>query len=112
MKELVEQTYPDILRSNLSNTILELKKIGVDDLVHFDFLDPPAPETMMRGLEQLHYLGALDDEGNLTHTGMLMSEFALDPRQCFLTLLSKIKLNDIRRTRKTLYRVAAVQVLK
>jgi hypothetical protein len=26
-----------------------------------------APETMMRALEQLNYLGALDDEGNLTY---------------------------------------------
>ena len=27
--------------------VLTLKKLGIDDLVHFDFLDPPAPETMM-----------------------------------------------------------------
>ncbi len=29
-------------------------------------MDPPAPETLMRALELLNYLGALDDEGNLT----------------------------------------------
>ncbi len=34
--------------------------------VHFDFMDPPAPETLMRALELLNYLGALDDEGTLT----------------------------------------------
>jgi HrpA-like RNA helicase len=34
--------------------------------VHFDFMDPPAPETLMRALELLNYLGALDDEGGLT----------------------------------------------
>ncbi len=34
--------------------------------VHFDFMDPPAPETLMRALELLNYLGALDDEGSLT----------------------------------------------
>ena len=34
--------------------------------VHFDFMDPPAPETLMRALELLNYLGALDDEGELT----------------------------------------------
>jgi hypothetical protein len=34
--------------------------------VHFDFMDPPAPETLMRALELLNYLGALDDNGNLT----------------------------------------------
>lgn len=43
-------------------------------------MDPPAPETLMRALELLNYLGALDDEGNLTQTGELMSEFPLDPQ--------------------------------
>ena len=37
--------------------------------VHFDFMDPPAPETLMRALELLNYLGALDDDGNLTNLG-------------------------------------------
>ena len=62
-KELIEQTHPEILRSNLASTVLELKKLGVDDLVHFDFMDPPAPETMMRALEELNYLACLDDDG-------------------------------------------------
>lgn len=78
-KELIEQSYPEILRSNLSSTVLELKKLGVDDLVHFDFMDPPAPETMMRALEELNYLACLDDDGNLTALGRLASMFPLDP---------------------------------
>jgi len=79
-KELVEQTYPEILRSNLSSVVLHLKKLGIDDLVHFDFMDPPAPETLMRALEMLNYLGALNDDGDLTELGSLMSEFPLDPQ--------------------------------
>ena len=47
--------------------VLQLKKIGIDDLVHFDFMDPPSPETLMRALELLNYLGALDDDGQLTN---------------------------------------------
>uniref|UniRef100_A0A453I839 RNA helicase n=1 Tax=Aegilops tauschii subsp. strangulata TaxID=200361 RepID=A0A453I839_AEGTS len=78
--DLQPQTYPEILRSNLANTVLTLKKLGIDDLVHFDFMDPPAPETLMRALEVLNYLGALDDEGNLTSLGEMMSEFPLDPQ--------------------------------
>lgn len=35
------QTYPEILRSKMSSVVLTLKKLGIDDLVHFDFLDPP-----------------------------------------------------------------------
>ena len=48
--------------------------------VHFDFMDPPAPETLMRALELLNYLGALDDEGNMTQVGTVMAEFPLDPQ--------------------------------
>lgn len=78
-KDLQENTYPEILRSNLSNVVLQLKKLGVNDLVHFDYMDPPAPETLMRALEHLNYLKALDDDGNLTEIGTLMSELPLDP---------------------------------
>ena len=75
----MEQTYPEILRSNLGSVVLQLKKLGIDDLVHFDFMDPPAPETLMRALELLNYLGALDDDGNLTELGAMMAEFPLEP---------------------------------
>ncbi|KAI0464190.1 DEAH-box ATP-dependent RNA helicase prp43 [Komagataella kurtzmanii] len=78
-KELIEQSYPEILRSNLASTVLELKKLGIDDLVHFDFMDPPAPETMMRALEELNYLACLDNDGSLTALGRLASQFPLDP---------------------------------
>ena len=61
-KELIENSYPEILRSNLAGVVLTLKKLDINDLVHFDFMDPPAPETMMRALELLNNLGALDDD--------------------------------------------------
>ena len=86
--ELIEQTYPEILRSNLSSTVLELKKLGVDDLVHFDLMDPPAPETLMRALEELNYLACLDDDGNLTTMGRLASEFPLDPALAVMLISS------------------------
>ncbi|KAI5798953.1 P-loop containing nucleoside triphosphate hydrolase protein [Geopyxis carbonaria] len=87
-KDLIEQTYPEILRSNLANTVLELKKLGIDDLVHFDFMDPPAPETMMRALEELNYLACLDDDGNLTAMGKMASEFPLDPALAVMLITS------------------------
>ena len=48
--------------------------------MHFDYVDAPAPETLMRALELLNYLAALDDEGNLTALGSIMAEFPLDPQ--------------------------------
>ncbi|KAI5294273.1 DEAH-box ATP-dependent RNA helicase prp43 [Ascosphaera acerosa] len=87
-KELIEQTYPEVLRSNFASTVLDLKKLGVDDLVHFDLMDPPAPETLMRALEELNYLACLDDEGNLTPLGRLASEFPLDPALAVMLISS------------------------
>ena len=87
-EEMQDNTYPEILRSNLSSTVLQLKKLGIDDLVHFDFMDPPAPETLMRALEQLNYLAAIDDEGELTELGSIMAEFPLDPQHAKMLITS------------------------
>ena len=87
-KELIDQTHPEMLRSNLSSTILELKKLGVEDLVHFNYMDPPAPETLMRALEELNYLACLDDDGELTQLGRLASQFPLDPALAVMLISS------------------------
>ena len=68
--------------------VLTLLKLGIEDLVHFDFMDPPSPETLMRALEHLNYLGALDDEGVLTQLGHKMSEMPLDPHLAKMLLVS------------------------
>ena len=68
-----------------------MKKLHIEDLVHFDFMDPPAPETLMRALELLNQLGALDDEGEMTEEGATLAEFPLDPMLA-KTLLSGVKL--------------------
>ncbi|NWX23081.1 DQX1 helicase, partial [Aegotheles bennettii] len=39
-----------------------------------------APESLMQALEDLDYLAALDDDGNLSEVGIIMSEFPLDPQ--------------------------------
>ncbi|XP_033756621.1 putative pre-mRNA-splicing factor ATP-dependent RNA helicase PRP1 [Pecten maximus] len=87
-QEMQENTYPEILRSNLGSVVLQLKKLGIDDLVHFDFMDPPAPETLMRALELLNYLAALDDDGELTELGSMMAEFPLDPQLAKMVIAS------------------------
>ncbi|GAA97825.1 uncharacterized protein L969DRAFT_89610 [Mixia osmundae IAM 14324] len=88
VKDLEETTYPEILRCNLANVVLELKKLGVDDLVHFDYMDAPAPETVMRALELLNYLKAIDDEGNLTPLGAIMADFPLEPQLSKMLIVS------------------------
>ncbi|KAJ7760611.1 P-loop containing nucleoside triphosphate hydrolase protein [Mycena maculata] len=94
MSELEEQTYPDILRSNLGGTVLQLIKLGIKasynlcDLVRFEYVDAPSPESLLRALEMLNYLGALDDEGNLTPFGAVMAEFPLEPQLAKVLIVS------------------------
>eukprot|EP00656_Telonema_subtile_P018829 TRINITY_DN20221_c0_g1_i3.p1 TRINITY_DN20221_c0_g1~~TRINITY_DN20221_c0_g1_i3.p1 ORF type:complete len:896 (+),score=330.60 TRINITY_DN20221_c0_g1_i3:191-2878(+) len=77
--EMDENEVPEVQRTNLGNVALTLKALGIDDLVHFDFMDPPPVETLIRALEQLYALGALNDRGELTKMGRRMAEFPLDP---------------------------------
>jgi len=77
--ELDDNTIPEIQRTNISNVVLMLKSMGINDLVNFDFLDPPPHEMLIRSLEQLYALGALNDKGELTRLGRRMAEFPLDP---------------------------------
>ncbi|KAF1766657.1 hypothetical protein GCK72_006615 [Caenorhabditis remanei] len=77
--ELEEQPIPEIQRTNLGNVVLMLKSLGIHDLVHFDFLDPPPQETLVIALEQLYALGALNHRGELTKLGRRMAEFPCDP---------------------------------
>ena len=62
---------PEIQRTNMGNVVLMLKSLGINDLLNFDFMDKPPPETLMKALEQLYALGALNDRGELTKLGMI-----------------------------------------
>ena len=77
--ELPEFTIPEIQRTNLASVMLLLKSIGIPDVLHFDFLDAPPVESIMRAMEQLYALGSLNDEGELTRLGRCMAEFPCDP---------------------------------
>lgn len=47
-----------------------------------------APETLMRALELLNYLAALDDDGEITELGSMMAEFPLDPQLAKMVIAS------------------------
>lgn len=87
--ELEENTVPEIQRINLGNAVLMLKALGINDLLHFDFLDPPPHETLVLALEQLYALGALNHHGELTKLGRRMAEFPVDPMMAKMLLASE-----------------------
>lgn len=88
-QELEDNTVPEIQRINLGNAVLMMKALGINDLIHFDFLDPPPHETLVLALEQLYALGALNHHGELTKLGRRMAEFPVDPMMAKMLLASE-----------------------
>ncbi|UXI21407.1 hypothetical protein NH340_JMT07350 [Sarcoptes scabiei] len=87
--ELEDSTIPEIQRVHLGNVVLMLKSLGINDIIHFDYLDPPSSEALIIALEQLYALGALNHLGELTRLGRRMAEFPLDPMMSRALLASE-----------------------
>lgn len=78
--DLPDTTVPEVQRSNLSSAILQLKALGIDNVARFDFVTSPPAELMIRALDLLYSLGALDDYARLTKpVGTGMAEIPLHP---------------------------------
>eukprot|EP01033_Poteriospumella_lacustris_P007302 gene7302-5254_t len=77
--EMLANQIPEIQRTNLANVVLLLKSLGIEDLLSFDFMDPPPADNIVNSMYQLWVLGALNNQGTLTDLGRKMVEFPLDP---------------------------------
>ncbi|KAJ6577087.1 P-loop containing nucleoside triphosphate hydrolase protein [Mycena sp. CBHHK59/15] len=86
--ELFESTIPEIQRTNLANTVLLLKGLGVKNLLEFDFMDPPPQSNILNSMYQLWVLGALDNVGDLTPVGRKMNEFPMEPSMAKMLIAS------------------------
>jgi ATP-dependent RNA helicase DHX8/PRP22 len=54
--EMLPTAVPELQRTNLENTVLVLKAMGVNDLLHFDFMDaPPVQVTFFTFCENCLY---------------------------------------------------------
>ena len=77
--ETLQNQVPEIQRTNISNIVLLLKKLGVENLYDFDFMDPPPQEIIANSMYQLWVLGALTNTGGLSELGERMVDYPLDP---------------------------------
>lgn len=73
-------TVPEMQRANLGGVVLQLKALGVADVLSFPLLDPPPRAALLRSLELLYALGALDDTGKLTPRGRQLAQLPLEPQ--------------------------------
>lgn len=86
-EQMYMQPIPEIQRTNLSNVMLLLKTLKVDDITLFPFLDPPPRELLASSLYDLWSIGALNNLGDLTKLGQDLSRFPLEPTLSKLILL-------------------------
>ncbi len=77
--ELRKSIVPEILRANLALVVLQLKSIGVNDIINFEWMSKPPATAIARALEQLYAMSALDTNGRLTPLGSQMVQFPLSP---------------------------------
>ena len=49
--EFEENPAPEILRTNLAYVVLILKRLGIRDLVDYDFMDPPSSKALTNALK-------------------------------------------------------------
>lgn len=87
--DMYTSTIPEIQRTNLSNTVLLLKSLGVKNILDFAFIDMPPIQTLLSSLYELWSIGAIDNFGELTTLGVEMSKLPLQPS------LSKILLKSV-----------------
>lgn len=80
LRSFAKVTVPEILRSNLASVTLQMKAMGIDNVISFDFMECPDRVRLVKSLRILFLLGALDADGNLTEMGKDMSRFPLEPQ--------------------------------
>lgn len=91
-EKMEEFTIPEILRGELSSLVLKMARLEIKNLVTFDFIEPPLPDSVIVALNQLYFLGAIDLNGHITAEGRLMVEFPLEPKDA-KTLLEGVRYN-------------------
>lgn len=84
-------------RSDLAPAILQLKALGIDNVVRFNFPSAPHSKNLIAGFELLYALGAIDGNGELTTPlGLMMAEIPLEPVLAKSLIASGMKNNTIK----------------
>jgi HrpA-like RNA helicase len=85
-EQLPERAIPDIQRVSLEVVVLQLKCMNIDDVLGFDFIEKPLKTSLIKALEKLYALGALDNKGKLTTRGRQMAGLPVEPMYAVMLL--------------------------
>ncbi|GMG56515.1 unnamed protein product [Ambrosiozyma monospora] len=78
-QKLMDTTEPEILRSEIVSPVLMLKKMGVDNILDWYWLENPGVDSLKAALQQLFALGALDNAGKVNSLGDKMAILPVAP---------------------------------
>ncbi|ADK81029.1 protein of unknown function DUF1605 [Sediminispirochaeta smaragdinae DSM 11293] len=73
-------TLEEIYRTDLSEVVLRMAELDIQEFEAFDFISPPGRPGIIGAIETLKLLDALTEERQLTRTGLMMVDFPLSPR--------------------------------
>jgi ATP-dependent helicase HrpB len=79
----------EVLRSDLSESLLLLSSLGVTNFESFSWFDAPPTRSLAQARDFLTTLGALKSDGSLTSLGIRLRELPLHPRLAKLLLCGK-----------------------
>lgn len=82
---------PEIQRADLAQTVLELKRLGIEDLLRFPWFETPGESALQAAQSLLFRLGALAADGRLTDLGGLLADWPAHPRLVKLAIESATK---------------------
>ncbi|ESK97822.1 deah (asp-glu-ala-his) box polypeptide 35 [Moniliophthora roreri MCA 2997] len=75
---LPPSTPPEITRTDLTTPILQLKSLGIDNLMKFEWVSAPPAESVLRALEGLFAAEMIGEDGRLTQVGQKVAECPVD----------------------------------
>ena len=76
---MLDSAVPEIQRASLTNVMLSLKCMGIKNVLHFDYLDPPSEKMILEALKQLYYYQAINVDGRVTVLGRQLVQYPLQP---------------------------------
>lgn len=82
-------TEPEILRSSLASVILRMAALRLGDVAEFPFIEAPSSRLIADGYLLLQELGAVNEQRQITETGLQLAKLPLDPRVGRMILSAK-----------------------
>ncbi|KAB8237746.1 ATP-dependent RNA helicase ECM16 [Aspergillus alliaceus] len=78
--EFAQYTEPEILRTPIEGVVLQMKSMGLHNVINFPFPTPPSRQGLVKAEKLLKNLGALSSDGKVTQIGHRLSTYPLSPR--------------------------------